>query len=489
MLRLHAILCCVFMLCAVCLQPAVGQETISLTLDAAIDHAMKQGPDAQMAKLDYDEAGWNYKAFQAGFKPSINLFANTPGLVRSLNSIDLDDGSLRFVSQQRTFSSFNLSLQQPIALTGGELSVSSGLSRIQQTGANQFTQWSSSPLLVSLNQPLFQFNSMKWDRRTSSIQYQSNTREYIEELAQLSTEISDLFFAVYDAQQSIDIASFNVAVNDTIFTLAQGRYDIGSIAENELLQTELQLINAQTSLSNAEITYMRALQDLKIALDLPYDAEIEVIPPFDIPAIDIEPEQAIQYARANRPDYLNLVLESINADRNVDQAKKSRFGINMTATYGLNQSSDVFDQVYTDPSNRQQFGLTFSFPIFDWGGNRAELRAALANQRRSATNRALREEELDQVVFFQVLQLELLEQQVRIAAKADTIATRRFDVARNRYVLGNIDITDLFNAQNAKDSANRSFIQTLSQFWRAYYDVRRLTLYDFERQQALVVGG
>ncbi len=466
-------------------RPATGQAVLQLTLDDAIARAMEQGPDAQIAKLDLDEAAFEYQAFKSGYKPAISLFANAPGFIRSLNSIEQDDGSLRFVSQRRTFSSMNMSVQQPIAFTGGTFSVSSGISRILQSGTGGFTQWQSSPMLLSLTQPLFQFNAMKWERKVTPMQYESDTRAYLEDLAQLTTEISNLFFAVYDAEQSIKIATFNVAVNDTVFTLAEGRYDIGKIAENELLQTELQLINAQTDLSNAEINYMRAQRDLKIALGIPFEEEVQVIPPASIPNVDIDPDVAIQYARTNRPEYLDLLITSLLADRAVEQSRRSQFGINMTASYGLNQSSGDFDTVYDNPLDRQQFGVTLSLPIFEWGGNKARVKAAVANRERTALNRTLREEELDQVVYFQVLQLELLEQQVRIAAQADTIAARRFEVARNRYVVGNIDITDLFNAQNAKDAANRSYIGTLRQFWSAYYDVRRLTLYDFENDRPL----
>ncbi len=465
--------------------PAFSQQRYSLTLEDAIDMAVSQGPTAKIAKLGHDAARWNYSAFEAGYRPSLNLSANAPGFLRSLNSIDQDDGSIRYVQQRRTFSSMNLSVQQPIAFTGGTFSVSSALSYIDQSGSFGFSQWQSSPLLLTLNQPLFQFNQMKWERRIEPIQYESNTRAYIEELAQLSTEISNAFFAVYDARMSIDIANFNVAVNDTVFTLAQGRYDIGRIAENELLQTELQLINARTSLSNAEINYQRALQDLKIALRLPINAEIEVIPPVSVPEIDIDPNEAIQHARNNRPAYLDLVIASLQAARDVEQTRKSQFGINMTASYGLNQTSPDFDNLYLDPLDRQQFGVTFQLPIFQWGANRARLKAAIAEKESAAELRALREEELDQIVYFQVLQLQLLQQQVQVAAQADTIATRRFEVARNRYIVGSIEITDLFNAQNAKDAANQSYIQTLSQFWNAFYDVRRLTLYDFENDTPL----
>ena len=326
---------------------------------------------------------------------------------------------------------------------------------------------------------------MKWERVLEPIQFELAQKNYLEEIAQIEAEVSDLFFAVYDSQQSIEIASFNVAVNDTIFTLSQGRFDIGRIAENDLLQSELQLINARTELANATISYERALRDLKTALDLPYNIEIEVIPPIDIPEFDIDPDVAVDIARRYRPAYLNLDLQQLLADQQVEQARKSQRNINLTASYGLNQNSESFNDVYTDPLEQQRFSVSFQMPIFQWGERRSRLNAALEQHDRVEEERALFEKQFDQIVYFQVKQLELLEQQVEIAAQADTIATRRFEVARNRYLVGNIDITELFNAQREKDQANRSFIQTLRQFWTSLYTLRRLTLYDFSQNAPL----
>ena len=42
-----------------------------------------------------------------------------------------------------------------------------------------------------------------------------------------------------------------------------------------------------------------------------------------------------------------------------------------------------------------------------------------------------------------------------------------------------IDITNLQLAQTEKDNARTSYLQTLRQYWAAYYQLRRSTLYDF----------
>ena len=99
-------------------------------------------------------------------------------------------------------------------------------------------------------------------------------------------------------------------------------------------------------------------------------------------------------------------------------------------------------------------------------------------------DRRLREA-LEEEARFTALQLPQARRQLEIAAKADTVAGRRFDVAKNRYVIGRIDIGALYIAQGEKDAATLAFVQALRGYWLTYYRLRRLTLYDFERGEAL----
>ncbi|MDE3057397.1 MAG: TolC family protein [Bacteroidota bacterium] len=93
---------------------------------------------------------------------------------------------------------------------------------------------------------------------------------------------------------------------------------------------------------------------------------------------------------------------------------------------------------------------------------------------------------LEQKVTYQVAHFNLLQTQVAVAAKADTVARRRFEVAKNRYLIGKIDIPNLFIAQSEKDAARRVRIQTLRDYWSTYFRLRRLTLFDFENNRLLV---
>ena len=466
---------------------AQGQAQRALTLEQSIELAQSSSPAAEIARLTFDRSFWGFRSFRAQYMPSLSLSGDAPGLQRSFQNILTPDGTVDYVERNATFGRANLSIDQPIPVTGGRVSLTSGLSRLNNSVAgDDVTQWSSSPLVVTLFQPLRQFNEMKWTRRTEPLRYEVARRSYAEDLEDIAIDITTRFFAVYIAQIDRDIAAFNAAVNDTIFTLSQGRFEIGAIAENDLLQSELALLNAQSAQSRAEIAYQQALQDLKLALDLPYDTDLTIIPPTAVPPLTVDADEAVVQARRHRPAFVNLDLEAVEAERELARAKRnSGFSANLLASYGLNQRSDAFGNVYNDPLNQQQFSINFSVPVFRWGLGRANVEEAVARQQQVERDAAVQRKELDQEVYFEALQLQQLQQQVLIDAKADTVAARRFDVAKNRYIIGKIDITELFNAQREKDTARQGYIRSLQQFWTVHFNLRRLTLYDFIRQEPL----
>ena len=91
----------------------------------------------------------------------------------------------------------------------------------------------------------------------------------------------------------------------------------------------------------------------------------------------------------------------------------------------------------------------------------------------------------EQEIITQVRQFEMLYGQLEITKKSDEVALKRYNVAQNRYLIGKIDITNLNIALTEKDNAKRGYITALRLFWTAYYDLRRLTLYDFAERKYL----
>jgi outer membrane protein TolC len=457
-----------------------------LSLQESIEIAQENSPVAKANQYSLISSQWAYNSFKADLYPSLSLNGDAPNFNKSIFTNRLDDGTLSFASQRQSDASTTISIDQNILPTGGRLSLSSGITRLGIFAGENTYRWQSTPLVVGLVQPLFQFNNLKWRNRLEPLRYEIAQKEFVEEMEALSVQVAGNFFDIFLARINVENAEFNVARNDSIYTISQGRYRVGNIAENDLLQTELALRNAESSLTRSRIDYQRALNNFKILLGYPTDVELELEAPDDLPDIDVDIELAKTLAYENNSEALSYRFNEIVADRDFSQAKnEAGFSATLQANYGLNQTSTDFKDLYNNPQNRQFFTLGFNIPIFNWGKARAEVNAARNQQRQVANSIEYQRSQFLQEVEYQVSQFLQLKDQVLLAAQSDTIAQRRYDVAQNRYLIGKIDITNLFIAQNEKDAARRAYIQTLGQYWIGWYDLRQLTLYNFQ-ENALI---
>jgi outer membrane protein TolC len=471
-------------LCAPCLPAQV--DTTYLTLQDCIRLARANGPLGVMARSMYENRQSTYKSFAATFYPQLTLQGDVPGYTHSINPIVLPDGTTFFTPQSEASASLNLGITQKIPYTGGQFSLFSGLNRIDLMESKSH-YYRSQPLTFALSQPLFQINTMRWDQEAQEIHYQMSSRQLVEAMEDCAIDVTNKFFDLFLASMNSSNAALNVAINDTLYRISRGRFNVGKIAENDLLQSELAYLNAKTELENANVGLNRSQEDLKAALGLSPSASIMLLAPTEIPGSRVDPDTALAQARHNRSDVLNFTLQTLTAERSVVQAKSDNsFNALMTASIGYNQRAQGFPDAYRDLLEQSNFSVGFSIPVFRWGAGSAAVDAALAEQKRTDASVSQQRHDFEQEVLFQAARLNLLREQVAVAAKSDTIARRRFEVAKDRYVIGKIDIPILFIAQSEKDNARRANVQTLWDYWATYFRVRRLTLFDFEKGISLV---
>jgi outer membrane protein TolC len=465
-----------------------AQQVPPMTLQACILRAQALSPEAQIAQKGFLSVFWDFKAYRAGLLPQVRLDLNTPGFVRSIRQITQNDGTIAFRQQNQAFSSATLSVSQQIAPTGGSLFVSSGLTRLNVFGSNAYSFYQATPILLGYSQPIFNYNDLRWQNKIRPVQYQVAERRYLEALEDIAVSISGKYFDVYIAQMTLENAQFNLSITDSVYTISEGRFRVGKIAENDLLQTELAFLNAQMQMKQAQIAQQKAKLELAISLGLPSSDDVQVEQPEELRDIQVDPEFALAEARQNRSDFLDYQARGIQAESAVAQAKSgAHFSANLNATFGLNQSSDSLQYAYRNLLDQQTATIGIGIPILQWGKAKAQIQSAEVAQQQTLEQIKLDQRRFERDLRFQVMDFLQIQQQLILAAKSDTIAQRRFEVAKNRYLIGKIDITNLQIAQNEKDNARLSYVQALRQYWVAYFQLRRATLYDWVRGEKLIV--
>lgn len=111
-----------------------------------------------------------------------------------------------------------------------------------------------------------------------TLRYREACKAYAEALELVASETSTLFFNLATAQTNLDIAAYNYASADTLYRYAEGRYNIGTITENEMLQLEINKLTEETNMMNARIEVEDQMQTLRSFLGINREINLRVVP-------------------------------------------------------------------------------------------------------------------------------------------------------------------------------------------------------------------
>jgi len=467
-----------------------AQERVTFTLEDMVARAKARSPASLRAQTRKENRYWNYRFYQSNYNPQLRLSGTIPGFSQAFNNVTQPDGTIEFREVRQNFMDLELGIEQQIAATGGNISVNSSTNRFDNFLApvnSPQTQWSGVPVNVRLRQPIFAFNPLRWDRKIEPLIYEESKRGYVEEMEEIGMTVTTLFFDFLVSQVNLEIATKNLANTQEILKIEQGRYNIGTTYEDKLLQVELQVLQARQDLAQARLDLEGNNLRLKSYIGLNETAELTLIPPQFIIPIEINVEEAIEFAFLNRADAMGFDRRKLEAESEVAQARGQRFNVLLNASYGLNNAGLTWGDIYADPNRQTLVNLGFSIPILDWGRNKARMGQAQAN--RQLVEYTVEQDiiNFEQEIFTKVKNFAMLRERLKITELSDEVADKRYEISLRRYQNGNVTITDLNIAQQEKDQNRRAYIQSLRDYWTAFYEMRQLTLYDFEFKQLLYI--
>ena len=115
----------------------------------------------------------------------------------------------------------------------------------------------------------------------------------------------------------------------------------------------------------------------------------------------------------------------------------------------------------------------------------------IAESNQDLVKTAVQQDRIDfeQNIYLSVMQFAMQKKQLAIAAKSDTVAQERYKVTHERYLIGKVnDVLELNNAQIDNDNARLNYFKTLRDYWINYYNLRKLTLYDFQENELIMLN-
>ena len=472
----------VFFLCLFLL-PHFGlaqTDTLHLSLDDCITMARRQSIDAAVALGELRSAYWQWRSYRADLLPEVSLSGTAPSWNKRYSSYQQADGSLSFVRNDYLGLDGAVNITQKLWPTGGTLSVESSLDYLHQSGSGgSGNQFMSLPVAVTLSQPLFSVNHLKWNRRIEPLRYREAQARFLTETEQVAMQAISLYFGLLLAGEQVNISKQNLQTAEKLYEVAQAKRRMGTISENDVLQLRLDVLTARSALTNSESNRQTRQFALRSFLDV--EADIEPVVPEGVPQVRLDYDNVLNHALQNNALATTMRRRQMEADYAVASARANRQSINLYAQLGYTGTGDNMNSAYRNLLSNEVVSVGITVPLLDWGKRKGQRRLAESN--RDIIQGQLRQQSQDfrQDIFILTEQFNNQAEQLRIACEADTIARRRYHTNVETFKIGSISTLELSSAQTAKDQARQNRIQQLFNYWYYYYQLRSIALWDFER--------
>lgn len=468
-----------------------GQEPVltPITLDEAISIARVNSVDAAVALNELRTAYWNYRTYRADLLPEVSFDATVPSYRKSYSSYQLEDGSYTFVRNNVLEMDAEVGITQSIWPTGGTLRLSTSLDWVHQleSGIGSPNRLMSVPVALTLNQPIFGVNHVRWNRRIEPVRYREAMARFLSATEEVAMTAVRHFFNLLMSKVNLSIARQNFDNANRLFEVAEAKYSMGQISRNDLLQLQLNALSAESELTSRQTDYQSAMFGLRAFLSIEDESvNLDPVLPESVPLSSVVYSDVLSKALERNSFARSVRRRQLEADYEVARAVADRRSISLFAQIGYTGTSSRLASAYDPLRDNQIVEIGFRIPILDWGKRAGKVRVAKSN--RDVIESRLRKERMDfeQDIFILVERFNHQRRQLDISLESDSIATRRYDTNVETFMVGRISTLDLNDSRVSKDERRRAVVDDMYLCWYYYYQLRSLTLWDYAIDAPLI---
>jgi len=451
----------------------LGSSAQCISMQEAIRIAQDSAITAYASQNALIRSEWEYKQFMATRKPQL-AFELTPGYQKFTNDPTLNYYKLRNYNMMNTYGEFRL--EQEALGIGGSFYANTGALWTEYFGSNPEQRvFSSIPIGVGYSNDLIGYNPHKWEKAIHDFHIESEKKSHRFELCSIASEAEKYYIACLVANENYEISLVNSDVTGEALEIGKEKFAIASITKNELFALELQHVNAENTVFDTKRALDNARKDLFSFLQIDDAGQTLTIP--EMPAfILIDTDETLRIAKENNPSCRNSQEEIIKAQQRLAKAKveSSFLQTAMDLNLGVQSNDSNFAASY---SNQKLFfvgGITLRIPIID--GGLAKSRAKAAEYNLKHTEYMAEEEARKLEVNVKTAIKDFVAQQdlLQRTSAAIELADESFNLARELYGNGDIDINTFILALNRKDDSYKNYLKSLQSYWDSRYTLRKL---------------
>ena len=467
--------------------PTVNAQQV-LTFEKALNYARQESPDIQKARLSLEQSRENLIARRASLKSSFRL--NLTPFEYSHNR-QYNDPLSEWYTTESMSSYGTFSVQQPITLTDGVLTLSNSL-RWQDSQSN--SSFSADPfrgfsnnLALHLDQPLFTYNRTRMELKELEYALENSQINYALQELSLERSVSQAFYQVYEAQVSVNTAREEFENRSQSVDIIRNKVDAGLVAREELLQAELDLMTSRSGYQNRQVELANIKDQFKQMLGMPLQDEVLVLAEVNVLPVDVNLENAMQRAVNNRLEIRQRKIDIETGQFELIRTNaQNEFKGNIGVTVGLFGENEELTGIFDRPTDNQNVGFSLEIPLWDWGEKKARMRAARAAQQIREIN--MEDEKINIALTIRQVHRSLknLLTQIDIAQKNLENAKLTYEINLEKYKNGDLTSMDLNLYQNQLTQKKTDLTSARISYLLELLNMKIQTLYDFEREEGIV---
>jgi outer membrane protein TolC len=427
-----------------------------------------------------------------------------PNYQQSERQTPLAGGGFAFDRQRFMNLQTEIYVNQPVAVTDGVFSLVGSLQRFQQFGTFEEISFSletgldtlrrkdpsdySPQLRLQFRQPLFTINKLKTGYRKADLNLENTLQTYSRSQLDIIYNVTSNFYNLFRAQRQVEIDRAQVQQSENAHRLAKLKQQAGLFPELEVLRLEVEVANARNTLTNSEANLQRIEDNFKLQIGLPIEDSVQASTELAYQPISVAPEKALSEALKRRTelrsDEISVQLSEISV-READAASEVRGELFLS--YGIFNRREKFQDAFQDFSNDRRATFELTMPLWDWGKNGAEVQAAQASLESNRLTQKNRVDLIKQEIRDVVRSLQSSQQRLEISRRSEELAEKSYKISLLKFENGDLSSQDLALEQNRLTQARTNSLNAIIDYKQALADLRRKTLWDFERDEPVKI--
>ena len=428
-----------------------------LTLDKALSIAFEHSPSLIQSKLSLEQRELNLKAQDASLKSQFSLDINPFNYTRNNQ---YDSYNSNWYANEIMSSSASLGIRQPIKWTDGTISLVNDLSwqdASNKTSGGKNTSFNHN-LSLRLEQPLFTYNRTKMQLKELEYALENAKLSYAMQELNIEKNVTTQFYSVYQKQKDLNTARDEYHNQKQNYDIIKNKVEAGLVAREELYQAEVNLATSESSVYSAEIDYENSKDNFKLLLGISLDEDIMVLPNTDIVTVNVNSDDATKYALEQRMELRQKQITLEQDVFNIIRAKaENEFKGNLSARIAMDALSGKVKNLYDNPTDNEQIGISLTIPIFDWGAKKAKVKSS---QLAMESNQIDMDEEKKNITIGvrQICRnLPILIRQIEIKKKSIENAEHSYEINLEKYRNGTLTGMELQQYQTQLTNAKQAY--------------------------------